>query len=326
MKRMNKYWLSLGLATVCAASVFNAAAVGMLPDKVCFSVTAEAGYGAPSYQDLTMYIDGQAQKFDSWCIAANVHIEGNFLYTAQLLSPAEAAGLVVHPENFDLVAWILNQNYPGQASPSGGTYTSGDVQMAIWLLIDDEVGDDMGPWDPTRVAEILAAAAANGEGFVPNCGERAIVVLKPVLAGCDLSTTATDPVTQPIMITVPAQCGPGTGTPGYWMNHPEAWPVEQIEVGGIIYSKADAIAKMLLPVKNDKRLTLFPALVCAKLNVIIGNDPSCVADTITLADAWWAMYNAKAVKASSDAWEQGEPLYCWLDAYNNGLLCAPHRD
>jgi hypothetical protein len=326
MKKIIKYWLSPGLATVCAASVFNAAAVGMLPDKVCFSVTAEAGYGVPSYQDLTMFIGGQSQMFDSWCAGANVHIEGNFLYTAAVLSPAEAAGLVVHPENFDLVAWILNQNYPGQASPSGGTYTSGDVQVAIWLLIDDEIGDDMGPTDPARVTEILAAASANGEGFVPDCGQRALVVLKPVLAGCDPSTTATDPVTQPVLITVPVDCGPGTGTPGYWANHPEAWPVEQIEIGGITYSKVDAITKIKLAVKNDKRLTLFPALVCAKLNVLIGNNSNCVADTIAQADAWWAMYNAAPVKASSKAWKQGEPLYLTLDAYNNGLLCAPHRD
>jgi len=26
---------------------------------------------------------------------------------------------------------------------------------------------------------------------------------------------------------------PGTGTPGYWKNHPEAWPVEEITIGGV---------------------------------------------------------------------------------------------
>ena len=37
-------------------------------------------------------------------------------------------------------------------------------------------------------------------------------------------------------------------------------------------------------------------------------------------------YNGSAVAGSSAAWKVGEPLYLMLDAYNNGLLCAPHRD
>ena len=28
---------------------------------------------------------------------------------------------------------------------------------------------------------------------------------------------------------------------------------------------------------------------------------------------------------ASAAWAAGEPLHQTLDAYNNGLLCAPHR-
>ena len=30
----------------------------------------------------------------------------------------------------------------------------------------------------------------------------------------------------PVTFTCPCSC-PGTGTPGYWMNHPEAWPVSR---------------------------------------------------------------------------------------------------
>ena len=126
----------------------------------------------------------------------------------------------------------------------------------------------------------------------------------------------------------PPPPGPGTGTPGYWKNHPEAWPVEEITIGGVTYSKADAIKYMKKPVKKDKTLTMFPALVSAKLNVLIGNDDTCIAGTIAAADAWMADYGpvGSGVKASSDAWKMGEPLYEELDLYNNGELCAPHRD
>lgn len=125
----------------------------------------------------------------------------------------------------------------------------------------------------------------------------------------------------------PPPSGPGTGTPGYWKNHPEAWPVDSITIGGVTYSKADALYWMDQP-DGDKSVTLFRALVSAKLNVLIGNDDSCVADTIVAADDWLAAYGpvGSGVKAKSAAWKQGEPLSLTLDNYNNGLLCAPHRD
>lgn len=125
----------------------------------------------------------------------------------------------------------------------------------------------------------------------------------------------------------PPKESPGTGTPGYWMNHPEAWPVDVITIGGITYSKETAINFMKDPVKKDKTFTMFPALVAAKLNVLIGNEAGCVAGTIDAADAWMAEHPVGShVKGSSDAWKEGEPLYWTLDAYNNGLLCAPSRD
>lgn len=120
---------------------------------------------------------------------------------------------------------------------------------------------------------------------------------------------------------------PGTGTPGYWKNHPDAWPVSTITVGGVTYTKEQAIA-WLGKVGKDKTTTMFSSLVPAKLNVLIGNDGSCVSSTIADADAWMATYGpvGSNVAASSYAWSVGEPLHRQLDSYNNGLLCAPHRN
>ena len=122
--------------------------------------------------------------------------------------------------------------------------------------------------------------------------------------------------------------GPGTGTPGYWMNHPEAWPVPAITIGGQTYSMEEAIAYMWAPVAGDKTLTMFPALVAAKLNVLIGTDASCIASTIAAADAWMALHpvGSNVIAGKGSPWGAAEPLYLMLDNYNNGLLCAPHRD
>jgi SdrD B-like domain len=120
---------------------------------------------------------------------------------------------------------------------------------------------------------------------------------------------------------------PGTGTPGYWVNHPEAWPVDSITVGGVAYSKADALA-WLAKGGKDKTVTMFSSLVPAKLNVLIGNDGSCVSSTISAADDWMQKYGpvGNNVHAASMAWKVGEPLHRQLDNYNNGMLCAPGRE
>jgi hypothetical protein len=120
---------------------------------------------------------------------------------------------------------------------------------------------------------------------------------------------------------------PGTGTPGYWKNHPEAWPVDHITVGGVTYTKAQAIA-WLNAVGKDKTITMFSSLVPAMLNVLVGNDASCVSSTIAAADSWMTTYGpvGKGVHAASLAWKVGEPLHRQMDNYNNGMLCAPHRD
>lgn len=120
---------------------------------------------------------------------------------------------------------------------------------------------------------------------------------------------------------------PGTGTPGYWKNHPEAWPVSTIVVGGVSFTRDQAIER-LQDLSKDRRFTMFSSLVSAKLNVTVGNDSSCIASTIAAADAWMSEHIAdpEIVKASSLAWKIGEPLHRQMDNYNNGMLCAPHRN
>ncbi|OPY77268.1 MAG: hypothetical protein A4E65_02866 [Syntrophorhabdus sp. PtaU1.Bin153] len=129
----------------------------------------------------------------------------------------------------------------------------------------------------------------------------------------------------------PATCSYPTGegctrTPGYWKNHPEAWPVEEIIIGGVTYSKEAAIAMMMTPLREDKRYTMFNALAAAKLNALSGTDFSCVSTVINNADSWMAAYGGSSVPGSSEPWKIGEPLYLILDNYNNGFLCTPHCD
>ena len=142
-----------------------------------------------------------------------------------------------------------------------------------------------------------------------------------VATGVEANGTATDFGFHTLAVSQP-----GTGTPGYWKNHPEAWPVASLTVGGVSYTKAQAIA-WLGKVGKDKTTTMFSSLVPAMLNLLIGNQGSCVSPTIAAANAWMATYGpvGSNVAGSSAAWQLGEPLHITMDNYNNGRLCAPHR-
>jgi hypothetical protein len=116
-------------------------------------------------------------------------------------------------------------------------------------------------------------------------------------------------------------------SPGYWKNHPDNWPVDEITIGGRTLTKLEAIALMKLPEKGDKTKTAFRHLISAKLNVLAGTDDSCIAKDIDAADAWLTAHPVcSRVKGSSAAWKQIASVIARLDAYNNGELCACHGD
>lgn len=132
-------------------------------------------------------------------------------------------------------------------------------------------------------------------------------------------------------------------SPGYWKNH-EDWPGDSITIGYITYyqnpecgkpSYEDARELMCQPVKGDKSVTLFKALVAAKLNQENNCYTPCVVETaIEGANCLIAPYSSSfedqcVMKANSDKWQGwysdcgcwndgGEYYYEILDAYNNG--------
>ena len=125
-----------------------------------------------------------------------------------------------------------------------------------------------------------------------------------------------------------AATNPGTGTPGYWKNHPEAWPAGATPIvisATLSYDRDEAIAWMGR-VGKDKTTTIFASYVSAYLNTFIGNQSSCVSPAMKAAKAWLAVHQVGSNVAGSSAdWQQIEWAHQTMDAYNNGQLCAPHR-
>jgi len=129
--------------------------------------------------------------------------------------------------------------------------------------------------------------------------------------------------------TVPPadETGPGNGvaSQGYWKNHLDDWFVRSVVLGGVTYTQADAIENILKkPVKGDKTVAMAKQLLAAKLNYWDGNDTSCIDDAIAQADAW--LISVGGIGVGIRTWDGLDLVHDELDAYNNGLLCAPHRD
>src|SRR4029453_5444013 len=83
-----------------------------------------------------------------------------------------------------------------------------------------------------------------------------------------------------------------TGTPagcvfgqGYWKNHPEAWPVTELQLGNVTYPQQQLLDILHEPVRGNGLLILAHQLIAAKLNIAAGADPSCIKDQIAAADA-----------------------------------------
>jgi hypothetical protein len=205
----------------------------------------------------------------------------------------------------------------------GTTITSTDADGFYYFLAPSsttpyEVAVQIPPGTEPSPNDLGGDDTLDSDGVADGIGNSAVSVTLSTLsdANTDFGFFAS-PVQQP-----------GTGTPGYWKNHPEAWPVASITVGGIVFTRTEAIA-LLDSVGKDKRTTMFSSLVSAMLNVMILNDGSCVQGTIDDANVWMAEYlpwSEPRVDAASYAWKIGEPLHRLMDNYNNGMLCAPHRD
>lgn len=134
----------------------------------------------------------------------------------------------------------------------------------------------------------------------------------------------------------------GTGTPGFWKNHLEVWPVanDTVLIGDwnhnwvcdadetcLELTTEEALAALSTPPKGDMTWNLGRPLVAAWLNVSAGNESSCVSATIDLAAGWLQAHPlGSAVKGSDPAWAEASGWAELLDDYNNGRLCAESRD
>ncbi|MBT8223194.1 MAG: hypothetical protein KJN96_08510 [Eudoraea sp.] len=157
---------------------------------------------------LNISING-GESVGTWCVDNDLSIELDKCYfDVPVYSSLGTlpSGAFEYPDNFDLVNWLLNQSIVGsKCAASGGLYTYGDLQLAIWNLLDDVTTGSiagLGEYSEDCVNELIALAEANGEGFTPDCGDFAGVILMPTEVADDGLIVAI----QPLLIPYPVEC------------------------------------------------------------------------------------------------------------------------
>jgi hypothetical protein len=140
--------------------------------------------GASSYFKINVLDEGLLTgMYPGWCADWASLIE-DATYDTKFYSSYSThlpEGLIAHPENLDEVNWIVNQNFVGKNAGGGlGVYTSGDVQVAIWTLLDNYFETStVGPFSETRVDKIVSLAQTLGKDFYPTCKEEVVIILDP---------------------------------------------------------------------------------------------------------------------------------------------------
>jgi hypothetical protein len=119
----------------------------------------------------------------------------------------------------------------------------------------------------------------------------------------------------------PVDC---TFTQGYWKNHGSQWPVSNLKLGTVSYTKAQLLSILNTPAQGNGLIILAHQLIAAKLNIAQGADPSPVSSVIADADA---LIGNKVCPPIGGGFLQPATVDTdaqALDSYNNGNTSVPH--
>ena len=111
-------------------------------------------------------------------------------------------------------------------------------------------------------------------------------------------------------------------TQGYWKNHEDAWPVDELSLGGVTYSQSQLLAILKTPVRGNGLVSLAHQLIAASLNTAAG--ASGAEDLIDEANQ---LIDGLVIPPLGAGWLAPSvtgALTSALDDFNNGLTGPPH--
>jgi len=133
------------------------------------------------------------------------------------------------------------------------------------------------------------------------------------------ATSAVFSDTQSFVVSFQAGFWGCTYSQGYWKNHPDDWPVEEVVLGEVKYIKTEAIEILKTPPKGDATYILAHQLIAAMLNFANGANSNVIEGTITAADGW-LMANELGSDPREAEREKGIELSESLESFNTGEI------
>jgi hypothetical protein len=142
--------------------------------------------------------------------------------------------------------------------------------------------------------------------------------------------TATDQAGQNATCSFPVTVTAGNKCPqaqGYWKSHPGLWPISTLTMGGVTYTKVQALAILNNSTMGDASVVLARTEIAALLNLANGSNPTPICATI--ADADGALNGLRVPAAIGPKTTLGQRMVkdsVTLDSYDNGKLtpgCMP---
>jgi len=222
------------------------------------------------------------------------------------------------------------------AGPDGGaTFTSVSAislkldgsKAAVDMLVGHLIADGIPPQTPndpptcTSPADITVEIGPNENSAVVTYTEAAVTVdpdCAPATVTFDPPSGSTFPVgTTEVLVIVTDACGQAAVcpfkvtvkkaavlplSPGYWKNHPCAWPTNSLTLGSQTYSKSELLKILKSSKGGDASMILANQLIAAKLNLLNGADPAPISGLVAQGDALLSLYSGKLpykVKTSS---------------------------
>lgn len=132
------------------------------------------------------------------------------------------------------------------------------------------------------------------------------------------------------VVVAPSECNGCTLSQGFWMTHPDEWPVSELMLGNRLYSKTELLSILGQPVQMNGLVLLARQLIAAKLNIANGANPSDISVTIAQADA--LIGDLVVPPVGDDQLDPSEVsvLADVLNDYNTGIIgpgqCPDDRD
>jgi CSLREA domain-containing protein len=172
---------------------------------------------------------------------------------------------------------------------------------------------------PTPTATATATATPTS---TPTPTPTATVPPTPTVTPTPTLTPTPTPTATPTATPTPAPGG-CVFTQGYWKNHPEAWPVNEVQLGNVTYTQDQLLAILHQPVSANGLVQLAHQEIAAKLNIANGAEGSCIEQILAAVDA---LIGNLIIPPVGDGYLRPSAYVSNLTSYNEGELCVPHCD